>query len=108
MKKRQKLVTDEQWDLAESGPQIVKWHRMRGLFRACYFFCERMQKKRQLGIRAFFIFERCERNTVLVTGIRIVYLRAGLLKLRLTEFDDRAEVNTIARLRELKAKLRLC
>ena len=81
---------------------------MRGLFRACYFFCERMQKKRQLGIRAFFIFERCERNTVLVAGIRIVYLRAGLLKLRLTEFDDRAEVNTITRLRELKAKLRLC
>jgi hypothetical protein len=29
-----------------------------------------MQKKRQLGIRAFFIFERCERNTVLVAGIR--------------------------------------
>jgi hypothetical protein len=43
---------------------------MRGLFRAFYFFCERMQKKRQLGIRAFFIFERCERNTVLVAGIR--------------------------------------
>jgi hypothetical protein len=44
-------------------PSIVKWHRMRGLFRARYFFCERMQKKRQLGIRAFFIFERCERST---------------------------------------------
>ena len=81
---------------------------MRGLFRACYFFRERTQKKRQSGIRAFFIFERCERNTVLVAGIRIVYLRAGLLKLRLTEFDDRAEAKTIARLRELKAKLRLC
>jgi hypothetical protein len=67
-----------------------------------------MQKKRQLGIRAFFIFERCERNTVLVAGICIVYLRAGLRKLRLTEFDDRAEARTIARLRELKAKLRLC
>ena len=64
-----------------------------------------MQKKRQLGIRAFFIFER---NTVLVAGICIVYLRAGLRKLRLTEFDDRAEVNTITRLRELEAKLRLC
>jgi hypothetical protein len=37
---------------------------MRGLFRACYIFCERMQKMRQLGIRAFFLFERCERNTV--------------------------------------------
>lgn len=45
---------------------IVKWHRMRRLFRACYFFRERTQKKRQLGIRAFFTFERCERNTVLV------------------------------------------
>jgi hypothetical protein len=66
-----------------------------------------MQKKRQLGIRAFFIFERCERNTVLVAGICIVYLRAGLRKLRLTEFDDRAEASTIARLRELKATLRL-
>jgi hypothetical protein len=54
---------------------------MRRLFRACYSFCEKMQKKRQLGIRAFFIFERCERNTVLVAGIRIVYLRAGLPKL---------------------------
>ena len=67
-----------------------------------------MQKKRQLGIRAFFIFERCERNTVLVAGICIVYLRAAVRKLRLTEFDDRAEARTIARLRELKATLRLC
>ena len=87
----------------------MKWHRMPGLFRACYFFSVReCKKKRQLRIRAFFIFERCERNTVLVAGIRIVYLRAGLLKLRLTEFDDRVEAKTIARLRELKAKLRLC
>jgi hypothetical protein len=42
---------------------IVKWHRMRGLFCVCYFFCEKVQRKGQLGIRAFFIFERCERNT---------------------------------------------
>jgi len=78
---------------------IVKWHRMRGLFRASYFFCKGVQRRRQSGIRAFFIFEGCERNTVLVAAIRIVYLRAGLLKLRLTEFGDRAKAKTIARLR---------
>jgi hypothetical protein len=61
---------------------------MRGLFRACYFFCERMQKKRQLGIRAFFIFERCERNTVLAADTRIVYFRAGLLKLCTTASES--------------------
>jgi hypothetical protein len=71
-------------------------------------FCERVQTKRQLGIRAFFIFKGCERNTVLVARIRIIYLRTGLLKLRLAEFDDRAEAKTIARLRELEAELRLC
>jgi hypothetical protein len=32
----------------------VRWHRVRGLFRASYFFCERMQKKRQSGIPSFF------------------------------------------------------
>jgi hypothetical protein len=60
--------------LAESA-LIVKWHRMRSLFRACHFFCEIVQKRRQLGIRVFFIFERCEHNKVLVADIRIVYLR---------------------------------
>jgi len=103
MKKRQKLVTDEQWDLAESALSSEVAQDGRIIPRLLLFL-----RERQLGIRAFFIFERCERSTVLVAGIRIVYLRAGLLKLRLTEFDDRAEVNTIARLRELKAKLRLC
>jgi hypothetical protein len=43
-----------------------------------------------------FIFERCERNTVLVASINIAFLRAGLLELRLTEFEDRAEAKTIA------------
>ena len=114
MKKRQKVLDPqrvlnvERFVCLRNPPSIVKWHRMRGLFRASYFFCERMQRKRQLGIRDFFIFERYGRNTVLVAGIRIVYLGAGLLKLRPAEFDDRAEARTIARLRELKAKLRLC
>jgi hypothetical protein len=105
MKKRQKLATDEQCGIRPSNSEVAQDAR---IIPRLLLFCERMQNKRQLGIRAFFIFGRCERNTVLVAGIRIVYLRPGLLKLRLTEFDNRAEAKTIARLRELKAKLRLC
>ena len=67
-----------------------------------------MQKKRPLGIRAFFIFERCERNTVLVAGNRILYLRTSLLKLRLRGSVIEAKAKTIARLRKLRAKPHLC
>jgi hypothetical protein len=93
-----RVLNVERFVCLRNPPSIVKWHRMHGLFRACYFFCERVQRKCLLGIRAFFIFERCERNTVLVAAIRVVYLRAGLLNLRLTEGDDRAKAKTIARL----------
>jgi len=73
---------------------------MRGLFRACYFFCERMQKKRELGIRAFFMFEHRERNTVLIAGTRIIYLRAGLLKLSTTASEsDFFCINPASRIR---------
>jgi len=84
-----------------SPASIVKWHRIRGLFRACYFFRERTQKKSQSGIRAFFILRAQH-------GIGSGHSYCLSPRWCPTEFDDRAEAKTIACLRELKATLRLC
>jgi len=45
MKKRQKLVTDEQWDLAESALNSEVAQDAGFIPRLLLFFCERMQEK---------------------------------------------------------------
>ena len=84
MKKRQKLVTDEQWDLAESALSSEVAQDARIIPRLLFFL-----RERQLGIRAFFILRAQH-------GIGSGHTYCLSPRWCPTEFDDRAEAKTTA------------